>query len=204
MISHACISAEGSESAVASTRVISSARPLPRARAQGQYGRARAPHVARQPQVHSILQDHQHVTPLSANKLTTTFSPLKMGAIYALPPDMPPFHSQIRRSPSLRMAHLTGRRVSSTCSNPLDSDRPKRKARISMSVRPPGDSMPCSTTPRNSSPRTRKIAPRAKVSAAKRIPPGKISSQFEASLSARVSGVNRSRPPSHLGSTRKA
>lgn len=123
MISHACISAEGSESTVASTRAISSARPLPRARAQGQRGRARAPHVARQPQVHSIPQDHQHVTPLSANKITTTFSPLKMGAIYALPPDVPPFHSQIRRSPSLRMADLTGRRVSITSSNPPDSDR---------------------------------------------------------------------------------
>jgi len=35
-------------------------------------------------------------------------------------------------------------------------------------------------------------------------PPGKISSQFEASLSARVSGVNRTRPPSLLGSTRKS
>jgi len=170
VISHACISAEGSESTVASTRAIRSARPLRRARAQGQRGRARAPHVARQPQVHSIPQDHQHVTPLSANKITTTFSPLKMGAIYALPPDVPPFHSQIRRSPSLRMADLTGRRVSITSSNPPDSDRPKRKARISRSVRPPGDSMPCSTSPRNSSPRTRKIAPRAKVSAAKRIP----------------------------------
>jgi len=83
----------------------------------------------------------------SANKITTTFSPLKMGAIYALPPDMPPFHSQIRRSPSLRMAHLTGRRVSSTCSNPLDSDRPKRKARISMSVRPPGEGFGGETNP---------------------------------------------------------
>ncbi len=148
MISHACISAEGSESTVASTRAIHSARPLPRARTQGQRGRARAPHVARQPQVHSIPQDHQQVPPLSANKITTTFSPLKMGAIYALPPDV------------LKPARF-------------GSPKAKRKARISGSVRPPGDSMPCSTSPRNSSPRTRKIAPRAKVSAAKRIPPAR-------------------------------
>jgi hypothetical protein len=161
VISHACISAEGSESTVASTRAINSVRPLPGARAQGQCGRARAPHVARQPQVHSILQDHQHVTPLSANKLTTTFSPLKMGAIYALPPDMPPFHSQIRRSPSLRMADLTGRRVSITSSNPLDSDRPKRKDRISRSVRSPGEGFGDDTNhPRQDLAAIRRIAQR--------------------------------------------
>jgi len=161
VISHACISAEGSESTVASTRAISSVRPLPRARAQGQCGRARAPHVARQPQVHSIPQDHQHVTPLSANKITTTFSPLKMGAIYAFPPDVPPFNSQIRRSPSLRMADLTGRRVSITSSNPLDSDRPKRKARISRSVRPPGEGFGDDTNhPRQDLAAIRRIAQR--------------------------------------------
>jgi hypothetical protein len=160
VISHACISAEGQHQPwlqpERSVRVVHF-----RECAQGQRCGARAPHVARQPQVHSIRQDHQHVTPLSANKITTTFSPLKMGAIYAFPPDVPPFNSQIRRSPSLRMADLTGRRVSITSSNPLDSDRPKRKARISRSVRPPGEGFGDDTNhPRQDLAAIRRIAQR--------------------------------------------
>lgn len=107
MISHACISAEGQHQPwlqpERSVRVVHF-----RKCAQGKRCGARAPHVARQPQVHSIRQDHQHVTPLSANKITTTFSPLKMAAIYALPSDVPPFNSQIRWPPSLLGSTYTG------------------------------------------------------------------------------------------------